>query len=94
MYPGTNKERAGSITYVFADHSITACKYDEGIHPGFLDKYFIKEYEYKGFTFSEHPSHPDYIVFFDKNDIAYYCQLENLGDADAVRDLIIEIVNE
>lgn len=93
MYPGTGKEAAGSITYFFADHSITACKYDEGIHPDFLDKYFIEEYDYKGTTFSRHPSHPDYIVFFDENDTAYYCHIENLGDADAVRDRIIEIIN-
>ncbi|MDE7229863.1 MAG: hypothetical protein K2N56_05220 [Oscillospiraceae bacterium] len=94
MYPGTGKERAGSITYVFADHSITACKYDEGIHPDFLDKDFIEQYDYKGITFSNHPSHPDYIVFFDENDTAYYCCLETPDDADAARDLIIEIVNE
>ncbi len=94
MYPGTGKEAATDITYVFADHSITACKYDEGIHPGVLDKYSLKKYDYKGVAFSEHPQYPDYIIFFDENDVAYYCHIENLNDADAVRDLIIKIVNE
>lgn len=93
MHPDSSKEAAASITYVFADHSITAHKYDEMIHPGFLGKNFIEEYDYKGVAFSEHYADPDYIIFFDENDVAYYCRVENLDDADAVRDLILEIIN-
>ena len=84
------------IAYVFDDYSITACQYGEDFHPGLLNKENIEEYDYKGYTFYEHPAntHPDLIIFFDENDIVYYSQFVDPGNVNAVRDRIIEIVTE